>query len=190
MSSWREGADQSPYTWAWRTQRDRGFWRANRRRRSGVWVATERETRIAAAWNAWHMLGQFWKPQVDFKFKCNVFPKQPHRAHCCQACALVQDKMEASQRMSSSLWKDARITCKTAGCSDEEKLGQRAEHAANSDQSAASKAWNCADCNGTQNPTLGMGQKSSRANPRRRPVPPASVGGNCLDRRAWTNTPA
>ena len=35
--------------------------------------ATERETRIAAVWNAWHMLGQFWKPQVDFKFKCNVF---------------------------------------------------------------------------------------------------------------------
>ena len=35
--------------------------------------ATERETRIASAWDAWHMMGQFWKAQVDFKFMCNVF---------------------------------------------------------------------------------------------------------------------
>ena len=35
--------------------------------------------------------------------------KQPHRAHCCQFCALLRDKMEASQRTSYSRWKDARI---------------------------------------------------------------------------------
>ena len=31
--------------------------------------ATERETRIAAAWNAWHMLGQLQNAKVDFKFQ-------------------------------------------------------------------------------------------------------------------------
>ena len=35
--------------------------------------ATERATRTTGAWNAWLMLGQFWKVKVDFKFKCNVF---------------------------------------------------------------------------------------------------------------------
>ena len=32
-----------------------------------------RETRIAAAWNAWHMMDEFWKAQVDHKYQCNDF---------------------------------------------------------------------------------------------------------------------
>ena len=35
--------------------------------------ATERATRMTGAWNAWLMLGRFWKAKVDFKFKCTVF---------------------------------------------------------------------------------------------------------------------
>ena len=35
--------------------------------------ATERATRMTGAWNAWLMLGRFWKAKVDFKFKCNIF---------------------------------------------------------------------------------------------------------------------
>ena len=35
--------------------------------------AKERETRIAAAWNAWRMLCDFWKAQVFTKYKFNVF---------------------------------------------------------------------------------------------------------------------
>ena len=31
--------------------------------------ATERETRTAAAWNAWQMLGEFCTAKVDFKLK-------------------------------------------------------------------------------------------------------------------------
>ena len=34
---------------------------------------TGRATRMTGAWNAWLMLGQFWKAKVDFKFKCNIF---------------------------------------------------------------------------------------------------------------------
>ena len=49
--------------------------------------ATERETRIAAAWDAWHMLGQFSKKQVDFKFKCNVFKATIQGALLSGLCA-------------------------------------------------------------------------------------------------------
>ena len=44
----------------------------------------------------------------------------------------------------------------------------------------ASKAWNCANCKGTQNSTFRMGQKDDRTNPRIRPVLPASAGGNFM----------
>ena len=35
--------------------------------------AAEKENRTRATWNAWHMMGQFWKATVHFEFKCNVF---------------------------------------------------------------------------------------------------------------------
>ena len=35
--------------------------------------ATERATGMTGAWNAWPILGRFWKAKVHFKFKCTVF---------------------------------------------------------------------------------------------------------------------
>ena len=77
MSLWREEVDQRPCTRAWRKHRGRGIL-AGRLESKGkilgesldlyMSFATERETRTAAAWHAWHMLGQFWKAKVDFKF--------------------------------------------------------------------------------------------------------------------------
>ena len=70
MSSWRKEAAQSPYKWSWRKQRDREFLAGESKTKVRyldgqlTWnmpSTTETETRIAAALNAWHMLGQFWK---------------------------------------------------------------------------------------------------------------------------------
>ena len=55
--------------------------------------ATETETRIAAACNAWHMLVRFWKKKSRWTLSSSATSsKQPYRAHCCQACALLKDK--------------------------------------------------------------------------------------------------
>ena len=35
--------------------------------------SAENDSRINAAWNAWHMVGQLRKATVNFKFKSNVF---------------------------------------------------------------------------------------------------------------------
>ena len=35
-------------------------------------ISTQRETRIAAAWNAWAHNGQFWEIANISKFKCDV----------------------------------------------------------------------------------------------------------------------
>ena len=50
-------------------------------------------------------------------------------------------------------------------------------------QRVASVIWDCANCHGAQNPTRVLGQENDRANSKRRPVPPASVGGNL-----WADT--
>ena len=108
-----------------------------------------------------------------------TFSKQPYRAHCCRAGALAQDKVEALQRMSSSRWNDARINLPgrllalTRSNWDGEPNKQQTPI-----KVLRRKFGMFDNCNGTQNPTLGMGLKSDRANPRRRPAPPASVGGN------------
>ena len=57
---------------------------------------TERETRFAAAWNAEHRS-----------------PAQVQRLqgkHFFRDCALLQEKMEASQKTNSSRWKHARAS--------------------------------------------------------------------------------
>ena len=52
-------------------------------------IAAEREIRINAAWNAWHMMGQFWKAKVNFKFQCNVFKATVHGALLSGLCAFA-----------------------------------------------------------------------------------------------------
>ena len=87
--------------------------------------ATERETRTAAAWNAWKMLGEFCTAKVDFKLK----RKRLQSVHTGRTTVRLV-------RFCGTRWKlhreravkDARKKGgKTSPCNDEEKLGQRAE---------------------------------------------------------------
>ena len=146
--------------------------------------ATERETQTAAAWNAWQMLGEFCTAKVDFKTQVQTSPEQAYKAHCSQACALLRDKMEASQRTSCERRQKKvarRLLAMTRRNWDSEPKKE-----AGSEQRATSKAWNCANCNGTQNSTPRVGQKDDRTNPKTRLFPQqvlaATFGQTRLDR--------
>ena len=97
MSSRREEVDQGPCKWAWRKQRRR-FCRETRKilgeshdpeyvLRHGVGNTNRRS--LERVTRAGSVL------EVDFKFKCKRLQSNHTGAHCCQACALSQDKMEA-----------------------------------------------------------------------------------------------
>ena len=45
------------------------------------------------AWNAWRMLGEFWKELVNFEFECKVF-KATVQGALLAIYALVQPSME------------------------------------------------------------------------------------------------
>ena len=85
--------------------------------------------------------------------------KQPNREQCCQACALLQVKWKLHRERAAPVGKMSGSAGMTSPSIDEEKLGRRAEHASKSDQSLASRAWNCATSNGAQNPTGWAGPK-------------------------------
>ena len=36
-------------------------------------TCAKKEIRIRVAWNAWHVMEQFWKAKVNSLFKCNIF---------------------------------------------------------------------------------------------------------------------
>ena len=51
--------------------------------------APEKDSRMDAAWNAWHMVGHFRKATVNFKFKCNVFKATVQGALLSGLCAFA-----------------------------------------------------------------------------------------------------
>ena len=66
------------------------------------------ETIIAAARNAWHMMGLVWKAQVDSKYKRNVFKATVQGALLSGLCVFArQFYMVAAQKTNSSRWKHA-----------------------------------------------------------------------------------
>ena len=75
--------------------------------------------------------------KVDFKVKCNVFKATIQGALLSGLCACAGQSGSFAE---NELFPAG--TMPEYPCTDEEQLGRRAEQAANSDQSAASKAWN------------------------------------------------
>ena len=187
MSSWHEEAYQSPYKWAWRKQRNRELWRAIRRQRSGIWVddlpgtcpsprrGKHESRQPGTRGTCWVSSGE---AKVDFKFNCNVFFATTQGALLSGLCACAglsgsfsENELFPLERCQNKLAR--RLLALTRSNWDGEPNKQQTPI-----KVLLRKFGMCANCNGTQNPTLGMGQKSDRANPRRRPAPPASVGGN------------
>ena len=93
----------------------RDFLQGRRRRKCAAFACrlacAEKEIRITAAWNAWHMMEQFWKAKVNSKFKCNIFKatvqgallsgllrlggakRKPHRQRASYQLAACQNKL-------------------------------------------------------------------------------------------------
>ena len=88
-----------------------------------VSFATERETIIAAARNAWHMMGEFRKRTGRLQIQVKR-SRQPYKASFCWVHALLCARSEASQKMNSSRWTHARTGWRDCSLQYEEKLGQ------------------------------------------------------------------
>ena len=72
------------------------------------------------------MLGDFWKAQVEFKFKCNVFTTTIQGALLSSSCAVACQKGSLSETELSSLDACQNRLARRLLCNDEEELGQRA----------------------------------------------------------------
>ena len=188
MSSWREGADQSPYKFVWRKQRDREIpegdsktkvvyfgsrltW--NLSLRHGEENTNRRSLeRVAYA-------GSVLETTGGFQGQVQRFQSDHAGRPVVRLARFLQDRMGSSteselfplERCQNKLAR--RLLAMTRRNWDGEPNKQQTPI-----ERATSKAWNCANWNGTLNQTLGTDQKSDRANPRRRLAPAACVGGN------------
>ena len=164
MSSSREEVDQGPYKWAWPQAARQGILAGESKTKARyldgqlTWnmpSATETETRIiAAAWNAWHMLGQFWKKKSRWTLSSSATSsKQPYRAHCCQACALLSSTAKELFPLEACQSKLARrpVAMTRRNCGGEPNKQQIPIKV------LCQLQW-------SQNSTLGLGQKSDSAN--------------------------
>ena len=142
-----------------------------------VTFATQKETRITAAWNAWHMKGQFWKAKVDFKFKCNVCKATIQGALLSGLCASAGQHESFTENelfpLEGSQIKLARRLL--------EKLGRRAEQAANRNQSPASKPWEWCQSQRSSESDAQLEPRGRQSKFKtKRLVPPVTAGGNFL----------
>ena len=88
--------------------------------------ARERETRDAAAWNAEHMLGDFWKAQVNCKFMCNV-SKATQGALLSGLRAVAGQNGSFTENWLLSHGSVSEQIGASTPCTDEEDLGQSAK---------------------------------------------------------------
>ena len=82
--------------------------------------ATERETRTAAAWNAWQMLGEFCTAKVDFKFKHKRLQSIHTGRTAVRLVRLSGTRWTRCERCQNKLARRLLVD-------DEERLGQRAK---------------------------------------------------------------
>ena len=87
----------------------------------------ERETRIAAAWNAWHMSGVFSKALVYFKFKCNEVKATVQVALLPGFGAFAEQTGSFTEKDIFSMETCQNRSATSTACNDEEELGQCAK---------------------------------------------------------------
>ena len=110
---------------------------------------------------------------VNFKFKCN-------EVKATVQVALLPGFGAFAGQTGSFTEKDifSMETCqnRSTACNDEKELGQCAKKDTHFERRAASKVWNCANCNEAQQLSFTYGQKNGWVNAQERFFSPASVG--------------